>query len=148
MLTSWAQMWKTPSTSETRSWKSTGRPFTTFLWMRCLLLCLYLPDFLGENKKSITLTWTHRYVSRSTCSSKRRAACCSSPSNTTHTLGRAEVAPRRLKISWTAPCSPQSQRVPAPPCQSPSPLTLTSATWNPASSRKKQHAHFSRLCCF
>lgn len=75
-------------------------------------------------------------LSRSTCWSRRRAGCCSSPSSTTLTVRDTRVAPQRLKSRWTVPCRPLCQGGSAPSCPSPSPLTPTSATWNPTSSRK------------
>lgn len=66
------------------------------------------------------------FFSRSTCSSRRPAGCCSSPSNMTLTLRRE--ARRRPRIRWTASCSPRCWTAPAPPCRSRRPPTLTSAT--------------------
>lgn len=76
------------------------------------------------------------FLFRSTCWSRRLAGCYSSPSNTTLTVRRVKEAPQKLKTRWTALCPPLCQRVLAPSCPSPSPLTPTSATWDPALSRK------------
>lgn len=77
------------------------------------------------------------FFSRLTCWSRKRAGCCSSPSNTTLTASRdRREAPRRLRTRWTVRCPPHCQKGPAPSYPSPSPPIQTSATWNPASSRK------------